>query len=731
MVSLRRLTSHAYGRNIRSAVAGRPQRRLNRPFNLSSTIPQSGSIAASARHFYEFGPFRLDVLNSQLLRDGQPLPLTPKDIDMLLLLVRQQGRVLDKPELMSALWPDSFVEEANLSQHVFMLRKTLGAQANGKPYVETVPKRGYYFAAEVREVLEDAPAASASASNAHGAPPLPAGQDRPARHGLARAHRLVYATLLVGVFIGAVYVGTRGNGTLGTPPPNEAARPIRSIAVLPFKPLHEVQGDDYLGLGLADALITKLGNLRQIEVRPTGAVRRYTDFGQGAVAAGRELGVDAVLEGSFQRDGDKLRVTVQLVSVRDASPMWTQTFDTAWTDIFSVQDAISEQLARALALTLTAEEKQGLAKRHTTDPAAYDAYLKSRYFWNKRTAEGYKKAIEHANQAIARDPAYALAHAALADSYALLGSTPSDVLPRQEAMERARAAALRALALDDMLAEAHTSLAFVKMHYDWQWDEAELEFQRAIELDPGYATAHHWYAYCLVARRRYEASIAAIRRAHDLDPLSVIISSDVAEIYYFAGRYDDAIRQARQTLEMDPSFALARRVLGWSLQRQGKHDAAIEELQRAWSISELERASTGSSGNEFLLGALANAYATAGRHAEARKILRELRPRTGRQFGWDQEVLMVYAALGETSRALGMLERSQRERYGLILMAVDPRFDPLRGEQRFVDLLRRMGLPSSDRTHSAARQETKRRRRQPDSGELASKRQMRPPGGPR
>jgi len=653
---------------------------------LSSTIPQSGSVAASARHFYEFGPFRLDVLNSQLLRDGQPLPLTPKDIDMLLLLVRQQGRVLDKPELMSALWPDSFVEEANLSQHVFMLRKTLGAQANGKPYVETVPKRGYYFAAEVREIREQAAGASADARAAPTGPsstlPSPALPERPARHGLARAHRLVYATLLVGVFIGAVYVGTRANGTLGTPPPNEAARPIRSIAVLPFKPLHEIKGDDYLGLGLADALITKLGNLRQIEVRPTGAVRRYTDFGQGSVAAGRELGVDAVLEGSFQQDGDKLRVTVQLVSVRHASPMWTQTFDTAWTDIFSVQDAISEQLARALALTLTAEEKQGLAKQYTQNARAHELYLRSRYFWNKRNAEAFLKAIEYARQAIAEDPSYALAYAGLADSYALLGSLPTDALPRGEAMARAKEAAHKALALDETLAEAHTSLAFVLMHYDWNWPESEREFRRAIELNPSYPTAHQWYAFHLTAQRRHDEAIAEIRRAQQLDPLSLIINTDRAEMYYYARRYDEAVAYARKTLEIEPDFPLAHNVLGWTLLQQGQYDTAIDEFRRA------------AQGGPEATHGVAYAFAASGRRAEARRVLREIERLSRQRYGLMLELAVPRAALGEADEAFEWLERAYSERDGgLILLSAAPFWDPIRADPRFADLARRIGLP--------------------------------------
>jgi DNA-binding winged helix-turn-helix (wHTH) protein/TolB-like protein/Flp pilus assembly protein TadD len=646
---------------------------------LPSTIPQSGSIASGARHFYEFGPFRLDVLNSQLHRDGQPLPLTPKAIDMLLLLVRQQGRVIEKRELMKALWPDSFVEEANLSQHVFMLRRTLGTQANGKPYIETVARRGYYFAAEVREIREAAAGASVSTTDANAlssapSPPLP---ERP------WALRLVYAIVLVGVFMGAVYVATRGGTrTPDTPPPRDSARPIRSIAVLPFKPLHKVEGDDYLGLGLADALITKLGKLRQIDVRPTGAVRRYADSDKGSVAAGRELGVDAVLEGNFQQEGARLRITVQLVSVRDASPRWTHTFDTPWTDSFSVQDAISQELARALALTLTSEEKQLLAKPYTESARAHELYLRSRYFWNKRNAEAFRQAIEYGRQAIAEDPAYALAYAGLADSYALLGSQGVGGRPRGEAMVRAKEAARKALALDETLAEAHTSLAYVLMHYDWNWRESEKEFRRAIELNPSYPTAHHWYAYHLTAQRRHDEAITEIHRAQQLDPLSLIINTDRAEIYYFARRYDEAVAYARQTLEIEPDFPLARRILGWALLQQGHYDTAVDEFRRA------------AQGHPELNHSLAYAFAAAGRRAEARRVLREMEREHRPRYGQTLWLAIPRAVLGEADEAFEWLEKAYSERDGtLILLSAAPFFDPIRADPRFAELARRIGLP--------------------------------------
>jgi DNA-binding winged helix-turn-helix (wHTH) protein/TolB-like protein len=617
-------------------------------------------------NYYEFGPFRLDVRARRLLRNGEPLPLTPKDFETLLLLVINRSRVVTKAELMKTLWPESFVEEANLTQHVFTLRKALGDQSDGKPYIDNIPRLGYRFTAPVREAVE-APAS----------PPLPA--------FWRRRRMAAYATLAAGTLTAALYVGWR---SLPASVESPGAQSYRSIAVLPFKALSPDSSEqDLLGLGLADALITKLASVRTLTVRPTNAVRRYAGT-HDAVKAGRELKVQAVLDGSIQRDGNTLRVTAQLISVSNGGPIWTATFDTVWTNIFAVQDAISQQLADALSLQLTADEKRGLTKRHTNDAVAYEAYLKSRYFWNKRTREGYVKGIQYAKDAIARDPGYALAHAALADSYALIGPLTTESLSRDQAITLARAAASQAISLDETLAEAHTSLAFVKMHYDWDWEGAEKAFRRAIELNPSYPTAFHWYAYCLTATRRHEEAIAAITRAHELDPLSLIISTDVAEVRYYARQYDRAIEQARRTLDMDPAFPLARRVLGWALQERGQYETALVELRRIHP--------------EQGPGFLGHLYATAGQPAQARRILAEIRDRSPK-YGSTYEVALVYAGLGDTERALTYLERSHQERQGMILLAVDPHFDRVRTHPRFVALLRQMRLPTEPLTQQTRR----------------------------
>lgn len=461
----------------------------------------------TAQPCYEFGPFRLDATERLLLRDGEPILLPPKAFDTLLVLVANCGRILKKDDLMKAVWPETLVEENNLSQYVSALRKALGDDPNGHRYIETVPRLGFRFVARVIE----------------------AGEARAG--GFARAPE-----------------SARGEGA-----------PVRSIAVLPFKYLGGAGGDEYLGLGIADAIITRLSNLRQIVVRPTSSVRKYAGTAQDPLVAGRELRVEAVLEGNIQRAGNRIRATVQLISVRHEAPLWAEKFDVEFRDIFTVEDATSEQVARALILKLTREERELLAKRYTADSEAYQLYLKGRYNWNKRSQGGLRTASSYFQQAIDKDPSYALAYAGLADCHNL--HSYYGELPPRESFPKAKAASIKALEIDDGLAEAHTSLAFVRAWYDWDWPAAESEFQRALELNPNYATAHHWYALFLTAMERAGEALEEIQLAHEIDPLSLPINRDVGLVYHRARQCDRAIEQYLETIELDPRFAgLLRRV---------------------------------------------------------------------------------------------------------------------------------------------------------------------------
>jgi DNA-binding winged helix-turn-helix (wHTH) protein/tetratricopeptide (TPR) repeat protein len=584
--------------------------------------------AVERKPFYEFGAFRIDPGKRLLLRDGHPVPLTAKVFDTLLVLVENRGRVVEKDELMRLVWLGTVVEESNLSQNVFTLRKVLGEMPHDHRYIATIPRRGYQFVAEVRQT-----------------PPT----------------------------AGAALAG-----------PASSAPPARSLAVLPFISLGPPDTDDYLGLGMADALITRLGNLRRILVRPTSAVRAYVGQTPDPVTAGRSLGVDMVLEGAIQRAGERIRVTVQLVSVGAGAPVWGERFDERLTDIFAVQDSISLRLAAALVLTLSAEERVRIERRYTDDHEAHDAYLRGRHHWNTRTDEGLRKAIGHFEQAIARDPRYALAHAGLADCYTLLGSAGYGALPPKEALSRARAAAVEALAVDPELAEAHTSLALVKFRLDWDWAGAEAEFRRAIQLNPGYASAHHFYGLYLSAMGRSAEAIASLRMAQELDPLSLIIGAALGRAHHFARQPQEAREQYRKTLEIDPDFAEARMNLGLLHAHQSRYDEAGEELQCAMVVA---------GRRPLLQSILAYIHGLSGQTERAQGTLDEL-ARLAEQ-GRVPVLFLVYPliGLGEMERAFELLEKAQDERSGLLVfLKVEPIFDPLRSDARLDALLRRMGL---------------------------------------
>lgn len=579
--------------------------------------------------FYKFGPFRIDAARRLLLRGEEVVPLAPKVFDTLLALVESGGREISKDDLMKRVWPDSFVEEGNLTINIFTLRKALGERPNEHQYIVTIPGRGYRFVATVTKVAD-----------------VSAG-------GLAQA---------------PATIGLREEAPAG------------SCAVLPFKSLSSNGDDQYLGLGMTDALITRLSNIHQIVVRPTSAVRKYAETEQDPVAAGRELRVQSVLEGSIRRAGDRIRVTAQLVSVRDGVPLWADKFDVSFTDIFAVEDLISEQLTKALTLKLTGNEKKLLMKRYTDNTEAYEAYLRGRFYTTKWTL-GFKNEVEYFNQAIEIDPAFALAYAGLADTFYRASTV---FLPPHEAMPKAKEAAMKAIELDDTLAEAHASLGVAREYCDWDWTEAEKEFRRAIELNPNYATGRLWYGLYLTEMGRLDESIAELERAQQLDPLSFEINAFLALPFYCARRYDRAIEQLEKTFEIDPIYLQADYFLGWAYEQKGELAQAVAQYQK---IVELIP--------HFPMGlaALGHAYAVWGKKDEARKMLEQLNERSSHVYVSPYDVALVYIGLGEIDRAFELLEEAYEEKsVWLVRLNVDLRLDPLRSDPRFRDLARRVGL---------------------------------------
>jgi serine/threonine protein kinase/tetratricopeptide (TPR) repeat protein len=457
---------------------------------------------------------------------------------------------------------------------------------------------------------------------------------------------------------------------------------IKSVAVLPFKPLVANQSDEVLEMGIADTLITRLSSLKQVTIPPVSAVRRYRALDQDPLAAGRELKVQAVLESSIQRAGDRIRVTVRLLDVTDGKPLWTRQFDEPWTDIFAVQDAISQRVASDLMVTLSGEERGELARNYTTNPEAYDLYMKGRHYWNKRSPDGMLLSIESYKKAIEKDPQYALAYVGLADAYATIGSYR--VAPPRESLPLAQEAALRALKIDDRLAEAHASLGKIFSDYDWDWDRAEKEFKLAIGLKPNYANAHHWYSMLLANLGRSDEAISEARRAVDLDYFAPATTTQLGNVLYRARHYDEAITVLRKTLDLEPNFVAARVYLGLCYMLQGKHEEAISELRKGKESAP---------GNPGLISTLGLAYGSAGQSEQARQCLKELNEIAQQRYVAAFNYAGIYSGLGEMELTMQWLKKAYEDRYPSIRgFKVDPVFDPVRQDPRFIAWTREVGL---------------------------------------
>jgi TolB-like protein/DNA-binding winged helix-turn-helix (wHTH) protein/Tfp pilus assembly protein PilF len=645
---------------------------------------------------YRFDRFEVDVRTGELRRDGTRLQLQDKPFQLLIALLERPGQLLTHEELQRRLWPaDTFVDFAlGLKVAVKKLRNALGDHADAPRYVENLPRRGYRFIMAVEQINHTVICLTAGGNDAQAqelAQPTASNSERNAGVGEAQGHSTATPARsrqwrVIAVAAAVVLIAALTTVVVERLHPTQpaSAQPV-SLAVLPFTVIDNDGQSEYLGLGMADALIVRLGRLKRFAVRPTSAVRGFSASKPDAVAAGRRLGVENILDGHIQRFADRVRVTVQLVRVADGFALWTEQFDEKFTDIFGFQDSIAGRVASALSQPLSEDQIHSMAHRSTVNADAYEAFLKGRFFWNKRTEDGYTRAIEHFQRAIQLEPNFAPAYAGLADAYALLGSMANKTIPRSQAMPAAREAATRALQLDDSLAEAHTSLAFVHMHYEWNWHAAEREYRRALELNPSYATAHQWYGFYLVAQGRTEDAIVSIERAHALDPLSLIISTDLAEMLVFNGEYERAVRQCRKTLEMDPNFGLAYRILGHAYSRLGRHDEAIKEMERA-------REFAGST--MWALPDLAYIYAVAGKQSKSRALLEEALKLSDERQNTNWNLAAIYASIGDADRTFQWLEKALAERDGsLIVMKVEPYFQPFASDPRYQKIAATVGLP--------------------------------------
>ncbi len=625
---------------------------------------------------YEFGSFRLEVAERRLCRAEAVIPLPPKAFDLLLALVEQPGHLREKEELLQAVWPDAIVEEVNLANTISLLRKALGDGAQEHRFIETIPRRGYRFIAAVQKSEENA----AELKVIESVPPpaqMVASESSAARfkrwggrHGLA----ILLSVMLLGL-IGAVSVWQRKPSPVVAPPP------FNSLAILPFKSLQSDGGDEPLSLGLADTLITKLSGLRQLIVRPTSAVRKYNHPEQDPLAAGREQEVEAVLDASLQRNGERIRVNVRLLKVSDGATLWSYQCDELYcADVFAMQDVISEQVAAALTSELTGEERKRLRKHSTENRAAYLLYLKGRHFAEKRTGEAWQKAIEFYKQAIDLDPNYALAHLGLADAYYQVPMEPLNVM-----LLRSKGEAQKALEIDETLGEAHTALARILWQYEWNWSEAEREFKRALELDPNNAFAHRIYGYYLASMRQHAESVAQLKQARRLDPLSPIINVDIGQMLFFAGQIAPALEQFQQAQALEPNFYTAYERIGMAYVEMGKYEDAIAVLGKARA---LERESVDG------IALFGYTYARWGKREEARKKLDELKELSTRRYVSTYWQALIHVGLGEKDQAFQLLQQACQERYVLLVhLNVNPHVEGLRADPRFANLVRCVGLP--------------------------------------
>ena len=635
-----------------------------------------------------FGTYEVSLQSGEVRKAGVRIRVQQQPMKLMQLLLERPGEVVTREELRSRLWPDQSFGDFDQAVNVAIakLRSALGDSADNPRYIETLPKQGYRFIAEVAMVDADPATTPATArvqptngnlfSESELRDRLEVGEQGSVRRGgrWPRHWKILAAILLLSFSILAVWMFHSYSRPLSN---------IRSLAVLPLENLSGDASQDFFADGMTDQLITDLAEISALRVISRTSIMMYKGTRKPLPEIARELNVDAVVEGTVLRSGDRVRITAQLIQAPADQHLWAESYEGDLRDTLALQNKVARAIAEQIRIELTPHEQGVLKDARVVDPKAYEDYLQGRYFWNKRTTEGLKKAVDHFNQAIARDPNYAPAYSGLADTYALLGDWQYAVMTPKEALPQAKAAALKALALDSTLSEAHTSLAFTLEGYDWDLESAGREFRRAIELNPGYATAHHWYAWHLSLLGRYDEAIAEMRKAENLDPLSLIINADLAELLLLAHSYDQSIQQSHKTIEMDPGFALAHNQLAQAYLQKQMPDEAIAELKEAVQLS---------GGSPTCTANLARAYAASGKREKAVQLLTELKERSSPGNSHAAEIAMIYAALGDKDQAISWLEKGYDERFNPgVLIRLG--FDPLRSDPRFQDLLRRVGLP--------------------------------------
>jgi TolB-like protein/DNA-binding winged helix-turn-helix (wHTH) protein/Flp pilus assembly protein TadD len=649
-------------------------------------------VQATPAHFYEFGDFQLDTAKRLLKRlDGTTVPLTPRVFETLLYMVEHHDTVLDKERLMEAVWPDSIVEENNLSQNISTLRRIFGETPGSHGYIVTVPGRGYRFVAEVSDLTDNGSATvkadqgsgptlaenRTEAATATGRQQSPGKTSGPLALAVLGVIMLAVAFLARGPSVDWLKKHRIGNATPATSPAN-VTNTVHSIAVLPFDPLGQDMNDELLGLGMADAVIGRVSSVKQLVVLPTSAVSKYKGPATDPLAAGRALGVDTILSGTVQRSGEQVRVTVQLVNVRNGRTLWSEKFERTFTDIFDIQDSISDSVARSLALNLTVGEQKQLRKHYTTNVAAYDSYLMGLHFWGQRSKDGLEKAINYFQQAVEKDSNFALAYALMADCYYLQVFYRYNPLP--ETTANANAAAERALLLDDSLAEGHVARAMVQSLQ--QKSRLTMEsLRRALDLNPNLAIAHQRYAWCLSASGRLNDSVREMKRAQELDPLSPTNNTALGMTLVYARQFPASLDYCYKAAELAPNEAPIQENLAIAYALNGMYQQAIEHYQR---VGELNPDKKGDA-----LAWVATVLVSAGRKPEADSTMPEILDLAAAGKADPYNIAVLYAARGEKKSAFEWFAKAL-ETGQMIgpLIRYDPQLDALRSDNRFAALLR-------------------------------------------
>ena len=661
---------------------------------MTPTATDRGITPARLRRF---GLFEVDLHACELRKQGRKIKLQKQPCQILAILLEHSGEVVTREEFRKCLWPsDTFVDfDHSLNTGVMRLREVLADSSENPVFIETLPRRGYRFIAPVDP---SAVPWEKSLSSEPAVPPFPdsgpveaalifppALPDRSGLRALPATRAALPSILALGGLIVGMLALTIGLTLYHTRTSTEAKpklNRVKSLVVLPLENLSGDKAQDYFADGMTDELIASLAKVRTLRVISRTSSMEYKGTHKTLTEIARDLKVDAVVEGTVLRSGNRVRITAEVVRISTDQTLWAETYEGDLGDILALQQQVASAIVSKIQIELTPQDQQRFTARRPVNSEAYEDYLKGKYYWGKRSEEGLTKAIHYFTLATKKEPQYALAYAGLADCYGIIGAAIVGTVPAKDVAPKAEAAAMKAIEIDPTLAEAQTSLATVRLNYNWDWPAAETGFKRAIELNPSYATAHQRYSLYLIAMGRTQQSIAEIKRALWLDPLSISMNFSLGWRLYMARRYDEAIQQLRNTIDMDPTFGLAHLVLGQAYEQKKEYSAAIAELEKAVAISH---------DSAPMVAALAHVYAVSARQAESRKLLAELKNQSNRQYVSPFYLAVVYAGLGESDQAVMWLERAYEDRSNsLIFLRIDPEFDSLRAKTDFNRLLRKL-----------------------------------------